>query len=97
MGSEIEKVELHPKGYINIFFHSLEHIKGKEAKQDQKEKKEEEKKTAEQEGTGTTNLQEYFDEMIPLGQNEGLAHSYEVRVELALYSEEKDELFRHYF
>ena len=42
-------------------------------------------------------MSEYFDEIIPLGQYEGLAHSYEVKVELALYSEEKHALYDHYF
>ena len=43
-----------------------------------KEESKEEKKKSEEGKEGKTNLQEYFEEMIPLGESEGLAHSYEV-------------------
>ena len=56
--------------------------------------KEEESKVNTQ---GKTNLNEYFDELMSLNSYEGLVHSYEVKVEQALYSEEKYSLYDHYF
>ena len=63
----------------------------------QKEESKEEKKKSEEGKEGKTNLQEYFEEMIPLGESEGLTHSYEVRVEMAIKTEEKFQLHKNYF
>ena len=100
VGGKVEKVELHPKGFINIFFTSLKHLEEKEKEEqkivssEEEETQEEVKKVAKD---GQTNLQEYFEEMIPLGASDGLAHSYEVRVELAVFTEEKFKLYSNYF
>lgn len=66
VGEKSEKVELHDKGFINIYFTSLKNQEEiKEAKEKEEEKKEETKNKGVSDGT--TNLQEYFDEMIALG------------------------------
>lgn len=51
----------------------------------------------EEKPTKSTNLHQYFEEMIPLENYQNLSHSYEVRVERAVYSEEKHNLAISYF